>query len=406
VADRLLFVPDYGFSPPSCEAFPALQVVLSDFRASFDVEIFHWPTLKGGPAVAPTWQGTVQALRAAVTEIQPDHIVVVRQIELSMLALTGALSSVRSFTGVGMGFLPATLRAFGMESLAEFASAFFQWGKQGSYQFIQLVMPSTNEQERRLLAQEMDGQLDRNYETLWLDSVQKLNLADQVPQISTPMLLLIEPEFKQLSQIVLRFAPHAGVELLDSAFAIDNEAFGREVARKARAFIKRVRESSRLLTLMVTDIVDSTLRAVELGAQRWGQLLSAHHGAVRRKMEQHGGREIDTAGDGFLIAFESPARAVSCAREVVEDVKKLGLETRVGIHTGECEVLGERLVGASVHAAARVASKAAANEVLLSEAVRQLLSGSGVQTEDRGRHELKGLPGEWRLFALGPATRD
>jgi class 3 adenylate cyclase len=154
-----------------------------------------------------------------------------------------------------------------------------------------------------------------------------------------------------------------------------------------------------LATVLFTDLVGSTERATDLGDRRWRELLEAHHAAVRRELERFGGREIDTAGDGFLAAFDGPARAIRCATAVVAAVGALGLQMRAGVYTGECEVLGEKLAGQAVHVGARVAAQAGPGEVLVSSTVRDLIAGSGIELEDRGLHTLKGIEEERRLYA-------
>jgi pimeloyl-ACP methyl ester carboxylesterase len=154
-----------------------------------------------------------------------------------------------------------------------------------------------------------------------------------------------------------------------------------------------------LATVLFTDIVGSTERAVELGDRRWRDLLGAHDAAVRRELDRFRGREVDTAGDGFLATFDGPARAVRCAMSAGEAIRGLGVEIRAGVHTGECELDGPKVRGIAVHTGARIASLAGAGEVLVSQTVKDLVSGSGLAFEDRGVHELKGVPGEWRVYA-------
>ena len=156
-----------------------------------------------------------------------------------------------------------------------------------------------------------------------------------------------------------------------------------------------------LATVMFTDIVGSTERAVQLGDRRWRELLGEHDGAVRRELDRFRGREVDTAGDGFLAAFDGPARAVRCALSAGEAVRELGIEIRAGVHTGECELDGPRIRGIAVHTGARIAALAGPSEVLVSQTVKDLVSGSGLSFEEHGVHELKGLPGEWRVYAAG-----
>ena len=155
-----------------------------------------------------------------------------------------------------------------------------------------------------------------------------------------------------------------------------------------------------LATVMFTDIVDSTRRAAEVGDRAWRELLGQHDRLVRLALEQHRGREVKTTGDGFLATFDGPARAIHCAASVADAVRSLGLELRAGLHTGECEVMNGDVGGLAVHIASRVMSCAAPGEVLVSGTVKDLVVGSGIQFQDRGSRELKGVPGEWRIFAV------
>ena len=162
-----------------------------------------------------------------------------------------------------------------------------------------------------------------------------------------------------------------------------------------------VPEPDRVLsTVLFTDIVGSTQKAVELGDGRWRALLEEHHRLVRAELTRFRGREIDTAGDGFLASFDAPARAIRCACAVRDAVRPLGVEIRAGLHTGECEVMGEKVGGIAVHIGARVAALADPGEVWVSATVRDLVAGSGLRFQDRNARELKGIPGEWRLFAV------
>jgi pimeloyl-ACP methyl ester carboxylesterase len=158
-----------------------------------------------------------------------------------------------------------------------------------------------------------------------------------------------------------------------------------------------------LATVLFTDIVGSTERAAELGDRRWKELLNRHNALIRDELGRFRGRELNTAGDGFLATFDGPARAIACASSIRDQVRMLGLEIRAGLHTGELELDGSEIRGIAVHTGARVAAKAAPGEVLASSTVRDLVAGSGLDFEDRGSHELKGVPGEWRLYAVANA---
>lgn len=153
-------------------------------------------------------------------------------------------------------------------------------------------------------------------------------------------------------------------------------------------------------TVMFTDVVGSTERARALGDRAWADLLEVHNARVRAELLRFGGREIDTAGDGFLTSFDSPASAIKCARAVLGSVREIGVTLRIGLHTGECDVVGDKLRGIAVHIGARVASKAEAGETLVSQTVKDLVQGSGIEFQDRGSHELKGIPGKWRLYSV------
>jgi class 3 adenylate cyclase len=176
------------------------------------------------------------------------------------------------------------------------------------------------------------------------------------------------------------------------------------VASEIEEFMTGVRPLPRvnrvLATVVFTDIVGSTERAADLGDRRWRELLEQHHAMMRRKISEYRGREIDTAGDGFLMSFDGPARGVRCANAIIDDARGLDLEVRAGVHTGECEIMGDKLSGLAVHIGARVAANAGPGEVLISSTVKDLVAGSGLRFADRGMRTLKGVPGEWRIFAL------
>jgi class 3 adenylate cyclase len=155
-----------------------------------------------------------------------------------------------------------------------------------------------------------------------------------------------------------------------------------------------------LATVMFTDIVDSTRKAAALGDRRWRNLLARHDTLMRRELERHRGREVKTLGDGFLATFDGPARAIRCACSARDAMRGLGVEVRAGLHTGECELIGDDLGGIAVNIGARVGSVAGPGEVLVSRTVTDLVAGSGIEFTDRGVHSLKGVPGQWQLYAV------
>ena len=155
-----------------------------------------------------------------------------------------------------------------------------------------------------------------------------------------------------------------------------------------------------LATILFSDIVGSTAKAAELGDARWRELLAAHHARVRTQLARFRGVEVDTAGDGFFARFDGPARAIRCALAIHQAMRDVGLQVRIGLHAGECEVLDGKVAGIAVAIGARVSGRASAGEVLVSQTVKDLVAGSGIGFEDRGPAELKGVPGEWRLYAV------
>jgi class 3 adenylate cyclase len=177
---------------------------------------------------------------------------------------------------------------------------------------------------------------------------------------------------------------------------------GEEITAEIQEFLTGVRsmpEPDRVLaTVMLTDIVGSTERIAAIGDGKWKDLLNGHNDAVRRELARFRGREVKTTGDGFLATFDGPGRAIQCAQAIAAAARKLGVEVRAGLHTGECELLAQDIGGIAVHVAARVAAKAGPGEVLVSRTVKDLVAGSGIRFKDHGRHVLKGVPGKFALY--------
>jgi pimeloyl-ACP methyl ester carboxylesterase/class 3 adenylate cyclase len=233
-----------------------------------------------------------------------------------------------------------------------------------------------------------------------------------LPSIRVPTLVLHRERERIFSVEDARYlAEHVpGAEYVelpgeDHAWFVDPEQSASEVERFLTGIWDRGEwdevESDRVLaTVLFTDIVGSTARAAEIGDARWREVLEDHHARVRRQLVRFRGRELDTAGDGFFASFDGPARAIRCASAITESVRELGLEVRAGLHTGECEVVDGKVAGIAVSIGARVAAQAQPGEVLVSGTVRDLVAGSGIAFDDRGAAELKGVPGEWRLFAV------
>jgi pimeloyl-ACP methyl ester carboxylesterase len=229
-----------------------------------------------------------------------------------------------------------------------------------------------------------------------------------VPAIQAPTLLLHrtgDPVVPVgMSRWLADTIPHARLVELPGenhvVFTGDADAVVDEVEEFLTG-ARRAPETDRVLaTVLFTDIVGSTEKAAALGDRRWRELLEEHHASVRRELARFRGREIDSAGDGFMASFDGPARAIRCAQAIHAGTAAQGVEIRAGVHTGECERIGDKLGGIAVHIAARVAGTSAPGEVLVSQTVKDLVAGSGIGFADRGTHELKGVPDPWRLFAV------
>jgi class 3 adenylate cyclase len=233
------------------------------------------------------------------------------------------------------------------------------------------------------------------------------DVRDVLSAVRVPTLVLAAPARREPAEYVSSRVRDAELVVLPSVQGaytwLDMEAHEQAMAETER-FITRIRRAvppERVLaTVLFTDIVGSTDRAAQLGDRGWRDVLERHHAIVRRRLAEFRGDELDTAGDGFLAAFDGPGRAIECALAVTHEMPELGLEIRAGVHTGECERLDGKLAGIAVAVGARIASTAKPGEVLVSGTVQDLVAGSHLSFEDRGLHELKGVPGTWRLAAV------
>ncbi|HXF35776.1 MAG TPA: adenylate/guanylate cyclase domain-containing protein [Actinomycetota bacterium] len=236
------------------------------------------------------------------------------------------------------------------------------------------------------------------------------DVSEVLPSVRAPTLILHRPSERGPAGFFGRRIPDARVVEIPGmvgVFTWVDDGWHEVAMRETRDLVARAsgpREPDRLLaTVLFVDVVGSTARLAAVGDRAWGDLLGRYHAVARRETGRFGGRELDAVGDGFLAAFDGPARAIRCAWAIRDAVRELGLEVRAGLHAGECEARGGKLVGVAVHVGARVAALAEAGEVLASRTVRDLVAGSGIGFEDRGDHALKGVPGTWRLYAVASA---
>jgi class 3 adenylate cyclase len=241
-----------------------------------------------------------------------------------------------------------------------------------------------------------------------MDALGRGDIRAALPAISAPTLVLHHPDAPIIPSEQGRYlAEHIANARYVELPGPDHAPVGSEmetIGDEIQEFLTGTRAAGRhdrvLVTVLFTDIVDSTKRAAALGDSGWRELLERHYALVRSQLERFGGREVKQVGDGFVASFDGPARAIRCACSIGEESRELGLELRAGLHSGECELIGDDLAGVAVHVAARVGAMARPGEVLVSGTLKDLVMGSGIDLVDRGGHELKGVPGEWRIFAV------
>ncbi|HZO78183.1 MAG TPA: adenylate/guanylate cyclase domain-containing protein [Solirubrobacteraceae bacterium] len=245
----------------------------------------------------------------------------------------------------------------------------------------------------------------------------EIDIRDVLPTVRVPSLVLHGSDDRivpvEVAEYTARRLPSARFVELPGVGHLALRAGGTLLQTEVQRFLtdiwqaggwNEVEPDRMLATVLFTDIVESTVKAIELGDRRWREVLERHNALVRRELLRFRGREVDTTGDGFLATFDGPARAIRCACSIVDGVRDLDLSIRAGLHTGECEVADGKVAGIAVHTGARVAAQAQADEVLVSSTVRDLVAGSGIAFTERGVHDLKGIPGEWRLFAVDRAV--
>ena len=245
-----------------------------------------------------------------------------------------------------------------------------------------------------------------------LSSYLETDVRAVLPSIQVATLLLVDTDsFYEVPPETGRFAASKipGARVVEHSSKGGHHfhwyARGDAIVDEVGKFLAQIREEEAsfdrvLATVLFTDIVESTQKVAELGDQRWRELVERHHSTVRALLARFRGKEMDTAGDGFFASFDGPARAVRCAMAIVEAVRPLGLQIRAGLHTGEVETIDDKVGGLAVSIGSRVADMAGPCEVLVSQTVKDLVAGSGLMLEDRGLHRLKGVPDEWRVYAV------
>ena len=295
---------------------------------------------------------------------------------------------------------------------AELQSTLTRWGtREYAAEIVRGIAPDRGDDETMIewFAKSMRLSASPRAAADLLRMYYEMDVRDVLPAVHVPTLVLASTPVADQAAVMVAAIPGAELVRIDSPAptAIANPTPYLDAIRQ---FAERIEHDEAdldrvLETVLFTDIVGSTERAAAAGDHGWRQTVEAHHRLVRGMLARWRGREMDTAGDGFFAAFDGPARAIRCAEAIVSGVQALGIEVRAGVHTGECDVVDGKVAGITVAIGARIASKAGPSEVLVSQTVTGLVAGSDIAFEDAGEHELKGVPGEWRLFRVVPSLR-
>ena len=273
------------------------------------------------------------------------------------------------------------------------------------------VNPSASDEEMRHLARLLRIAVSPGSAATYVRMNIDVDVCHVLPSIRVPTLVLQrEDTFWDIrsSRYLAEHIPGARLVELPGADFAPHLGDQEQLFAELEAFLADVRQGKQwqvepdrvLATVLFSDIVGSSEKAATLGDRGWRELLERHHAHVRRELVRFRGKEVDTSGDGFLASFDGPARAIRCGCAIAETLAELGLEVRVGLHTGECELVDGKVAGIAVHTGARVAAQAKPGEVLVSSTVKDLVAGSGISFTERGTHQLKGIPGEWRLYGV------
>jgi len=411
----------FVFTSTNCEVFPELPSLQGWVEAmtSLGRLIFFDPS--GTGASDPLTSGTPPTLESwadSITAVLDD----LGSSEAVMLAIDGAFAASVLFAAthpsrtaalvVLEGFAdPMAERTEGVD-LEEAVAAFVgMWGT-GEFQHLSNPDMPWNEEIRATWARHERLAASPGILAQMMPLIVEMDVRALLPTIRVPTLVLqhTDDQFsvrewgKYIADHIsgakyVELPGHNAYHFVEPGW----RASFQEIAQFLTGQQPDVADDRVLATVLFTDIVDSTRRAAEIGDRDWRALLDAHDAVVRSQLARYRGREVNTSGDGFLATFDGPQRAIRCAMSIRDAVQTLGIQVRAGLHTGECEVRGDDIGGIGVHIGARVSALAGPNEVLVSSTLRDLVIGSGLEFEERGAHELKGVPGEWRLFAVASA---
>ncbi len=398
----------------NCEVFPELPSTQGWFEAMTSLGrliFFDQPGTGVSDPATPTLELWADSITAVLDDLGSGEAVLVAiDGAFPQAALFAATHPSRTTALVVLeGYAdPLAERTEGVDREETLAAFLAMWG---TGEFAHLTNPDMpwNEEIRAAWARHerlaaSPGTIARNMAL----QLSELNVRPLLPAIRVPTLvvqhaddLVIPPEWGKYVADHIAGAKYVELPGRNLHHFVEpwRDSFD-EVAEFLTGHRAEVADDRVLATVLFTDIVDSTRRAAEMGDRDWHALLDAHDAVVRSQLTRFRGREVNTSGDGFLAMFDGPQRAIRCAMAIRDAVRSLGIEVRAGLHTGECEVRGDDIGGIAVHIGARVSALAGPNEVLVSSTLRDLVIGSGLEFEERGAHQLKGVPGEWRLFAV------
>lgn len=405
----IVFVPTWL---TNCEVLPEwlpiqgwLEAVTSLGRVIF----LDQPGTGASDPISPGAMPTLEQWADSITAVLDD----LGSGEAVLVATGGAFASAALFAAThpsrttALIALEAYAAADGLRAEDNYAATMGIWGTGEIAHLLNPDMP-WNEEIRTVTARaERLGASPRTAFLMW-QLLTELDVRAVLPAIRVPTLVVHHADDRFVPPAWGRYiADHvAGTKYVELPgrnvchFVEPWRESFQEVAEFLTGQQAEVPDDRMLATVLFTDIVDSTRRAAEMGDRDWHALLDAHDAIVRSQLTRFRGREVNSTGDGFLVMFDGPQRAIRCARAIRDAVQALGIEVRAGLHTGECEVRGDDIGGIGVHIGARVCTLAGPNDVLVSSTLRDLVIGSGLEFEDRGAHELKGVPGEWHLYAV------
>lgn len=350
--------------------------------------------------------GSERAVLFGISEGGPSSVVLAatRPERITSLILYGTFAVLPSLAPEAYSPEVIQRHATTLHALRE---TFKRWGD--GARLSKVFVPSANELERRAYGVFMRAAASPRMAKALIETNEQIDVRDVLPSVHMPALVLhvdgdrampVEGG-KLLADGIpgARFASYPGIN--HAIWIGDFDAIVDEIERFVTGAVHYANSDRVLATVLFTDIVASTTRAAELGDRAWREVLERHDALVGRVVSEHGGRVVKHIGDGALSAFDGPATAIRCAEALRDGVAELDIELRGGIHTGECEAIGEDLGGLAIHIGARVGALAGAGEIVVSSTVKELVVGSDMQFRDRGKHELKGVPGSWHLYALG-----